>query len=258
MSTVPATTPQAKQLPDSIVLGGTTYEVSATPELQNFINAASEVIATRERNKLQTTIKELKDGMAALQRAEVTATTKQTYYDFSSLKSEIIQEVTSTVKGIMQPLLKRSDISESQRIAEYRNKLVAENPDLIADLIVGDDYAQLEKALENAKAISAKAKEKYTLGATGALPTTQTTTVPAPATPAQAAPVQQAPAAPATTPTVATTTAPPAANINTPPAAMPGVPSTPAASTDLPDIKNMSMEEFAQRRKELAAKMAGL
>lgn len=234
------------QLPTTLTLNGAVYNVQDNPELAAFVNMTVAAAATREKNKLYTTINGLKEQIEALANVKVVEKKVEStapVLDAEQLKGDIVKQVTDNLKGIvaesLNPLLTKAKMSEEMEIAAYRNKLLVENQGkCIPEYVVGDTKEKLDASLKQAVELFAKYN-----------PGTSTTKTPAETT--QSAADQN---------TTTTTTTPAQTNsqtttqeekvvTKTPEVIVP--PKTPAAQPSNLNVEGMSHDEYAAKRKEL-------
>jgi len=230
---MPITEHNNVSIPESITLGGVTYSVKDTPEIQQFIQAVSRV----EKTKLYSQMDSLKQQIAQLGNVQIQPNDTQTQALIESLKGifatkeDMKVSLEGVVKEVVQPLLSRSEEAHKNELAMYREQLIKQNEaTCIPDLVKGNTKEELDASLQ----------ESIRLRAAYPAPVGTPTTQAVPANP---------PAAPQQTQTPAPQTpAPQQPAIPTPPPfpqrQMPEV-------TGAPNVKSMSMEEFAKQRENL-------
>lgn len=223
------------KLPEVLKIGDQEFKVSEHPELQSFLSEVQAAASTIEKRKLYTQIDELKKTMEALNKVQVVA--PDNTEGLARFKSELLAEVTNIVKENLTPITKRNEQVAQMEVADYRNKLLAENQGtIVPELLVGTTREELDAALPAAKAAMENVKNL--------LQVTPPTTDPAQT-------VQKGNEAPIVT------TAAPAAPATPAPVKPPA--STPVTTDDgLPNIGSMSMEEFASKRAELEGRLKNL
>lgn len=237
-------------LPKTLVLGGVSYSVDDNPELSAFVDAVKKTASQTEKAKLYTQIKSLSEKITELQKVPIESSSQQTpAIDIEALKNDLRSEisedvsnkVTSSLKGLLDPLVQRNRLQEEASVNDYRNKLIMENQGtIIEELLVGNTREELDAALVNSKNLFSKyGKTLVQLGPNGAIDTSV-----APAN--QVPPVT--PQQPATTVPVQQTATP----VVTPPAK-----TVVESGTNL-EIGKMSQDEFARRRDELAAEIKNM
>lgn len=220
---------------------------------------------TKENASLQEKVNELQGQLTTTQTELQTRTTDPNAAasakpegEGSDLDTKIATLVSKEVQKVVGPIATQLDgianaftKQERSGIAEYREKVIAENAGtIIPELVQGNTKEEIDASLLVAKDVRARYPES--------------SAAPAPAAAAPAPPQAAAPAAAPGTPQAAPAT--PAAQA--PPAA-PAVPATPADrrpsaiqtpndQPNVPNIKNMTMEEFARRRSELESNIKSL
>lgn len=229
---------QTANIPESVTIGGVTYAVKDTPELQQFIQEISKV----EKSKLYSQFETLKAQIASLQGVSVVPEQKQDFETaFAELKKSFMTKedfkemLPGIVKEVVKPVLDATEQNKENELKQYREKLIAENSDkCFPELVKGSTKQELDKSLQDSIAL----RTKYPTNA----PTP--TNVKDPLLQQQQA-AQQA----VQTQTPTQTQAP---NVPNAPAA-PSRPTPPA--TAIPNVKQMTMKEFAQQRDSLRAKL---
>lgn len=138
-------------IPESITIGGVTYAVKDTPELQQFIQEVAKV----EKSKLYTQFENLKSQIQNLGRTRVenngldieavvekmkgTFVTKE---DFRTILPDVLKEV-------VQPVLNATEENRKNELKEYRDKLISENiATCIPELVTGETKEELDAALQ--------------------------------------------------------------------------------------------------------------
>lgn len=221
-------------IPESIVIGGVTYPVATTPELQELMKEVSKV----EKDKLYSKFEELKKQVSELGSA--TITTETSGLDVNSLvsklsetfvtKTDLSDVVSNSVKEVVQPMLNATAQTRKQQLEEFRNKLIKEHESTcIPDLVKGESEEEIRKNLE----YSIQLRKQYP------------TPVAIPPANKPTPPQEQAP-----TPAPEATPAP--QEEPKPQEQVPPVPNRPTPPADGPtSIKSMSIGEFAQQRERL-------
>jgi len=235
-------------IPESIVIGGVTYPVATTPELQELMKEVSKV----EKDKLYSKFEDLKKQVTELGGA--TVTTETSGLDVNSLvsklsetfvtKTDLSDVVSNSVKEVVQPMLNATAQSRKQQLEEFRNKLIKEHESTcIPDLVKGESEEEIRKNLE----YSIKLRKQYPSPVP--IPN-QPVDNPTPAPPSEQTPTP-APEVPAPAPQE--TPAPAPAPQETP-QQVPPVPNRPAPPANAPtSVKSMSMGEFSKQRAQLLA-----
>ena len=226
-------------IPESVTIGGVTYAVKETPELQQFIQDIAKV----EKSKLYSQFETLKAQIATLQNVSVAPEQGKDFNNIlSDLKNSFMTKeafkemLPGIVKEVVKPVLDATEQTKNEELKQYREKLIAENLDkCIPDLIKGATKQELDKSLQE----SIRIRSSY--------PTNPNNATPQPPVKdpllVQQAQNQQAPQQ---TPTQQVPTIPTA----------PATPSRPMPqATAIPNVKQMSMQEFAKQRDALKAKL---
>lgn len=236
---MPITEHNNVSIPESITLGGVVYSVKDNPELQQFIQAVSRV----EKTKLYSQMDTLKQQIAQLGNVQVQPGDNQIQSLIDGLKGtfatkeDMKTSIESVVKEVVQPLLNRSEETRQNELAQYREELIKQNQaTCIPDLVKGNTKEELDKSLQ--ESIRIRAAYPAPVGT----PTHQ-------AVPANQPPLPQQPQVPATpqTPAAPQTPQPPAF----PQRQMPEV-------TGAPNVKTMSMDEFAKKRESLQQQLESM
>jgi hypothetical protein len=252
-----------------LMINGVEVDTDTHPELAQWQrNVVAEAHKT-EKDKLYTTIDELKKEVKLLKDAPVvttptpTSTTnnnQQPAIDVKQLVSDVTESVVARINPaikqlheLVEPLKNDSEFMKQASIADYRNKLIFDNQEAcIPALVVGNTKAELDEALEKSKAEFIRIKGL--VNKTPVIPevpvvdprtlpqnTAQNTTTSQTTTPAKTEVTE-------TTTTPVTTTTIPAPST---------IPAT-DANAEIPDMKNMSQKEFEERKEELRKKIKGL
>lgn len=142
----------ATQLPDTLLMGGISYSVSANPELQAFRDATVKVssinAAQQEKAKLYSQMEALKQSVLDLKQVKVDAPA----IDTEKLKNEIVAAVdekfNERISAAIEPLRKNSEDAQKDALEKYKQQLLTENAGkIIPDLIEGNTREQLDAAL---------------------------------------------------------------------------------------------------------------
>ena len=212
--------------PESITIGGVTYQVGETPELQAFIQAVAKV----EKSKLYSQMEAIREQVKTLQgvqveqqpafsKEELIEAMKGVFVTADSLK----EAVTGCVKEVVQPVLDATQRTAQNEIEEYRKRLISENAaTCIPELVKGNTKEELDAAL----AESIRLRQAYPS------PVAQPVQEQIPANGQRLTPTPQAPAAAPQIPAAPRREAP-------------------AADANIPSAKQMSMTEFASKREAL-------
>lgn len=237
----PTPTP-TPQVPATIKIGDLEYSVSATPEIQELINAVRTETAKTEKAKLYSKIAALQEQAKALSSIELPAQPPQgpSAIDIDQIKGVFEQLLDER----LTPILKSQKRNEEMSINEYRNKLITENQTTcIPELVVGNSREELDAALEKSKETLTRA-----LAANGVVPGVQLPTT-TPVIDKGKSPDYEANRpienTPKTTPAPVTVVTPPAGN-------------PPPSNLTRTDIKNMSASEFAANRDALFKEVQAL
>jgi hypothetical protein len=223
------------RIPESLTINGVTYKVNETPELQALIQSVAKV----EKNKLYSKFEELKAQIDNLKNASIegvgsiNAETLETLKGIFLTKEDFQNILPDTLRTVVSPILQSVEKTQQDELAAYRQKLITENANTcIPDLVKGNTKEELDASL----AESIRLRAAYPSPSTSA---PQGKTVD-PLIQAQAKTAETIP-----TPTQ--------------PAAMPTVPQRPAAQPGgQPEVKGMSMEEFAKNRAQLKQQLDAL
>lgn len=245
-------------IPESITLNGVTYPVKDTPELQQFIQDVAKV----ERTKLYSQMESLRNQIQQLNNVQVVPESNQPF-DSKALIAELKnifvtadtlkETIAASVKEVVQPVLDATKRNEQNELEAYREKLIRENEaTCIPDLVSGTTREELDANLK--KSIEIRAKYATPAPSYKGDPTLQSQanqqTPPAgPSSQAQGTAPQNPP-----TPSAPQTQAVP------PQPQTPSVPMRPAPdpSNGAPNVKQMSMQEFARQREQLEANLRNI
>ena len=151
---------QNVSIPKSVTLGGVTYNVGETPELQSLIQAVSSV----EKSKLYSKFENLRKQIEELQNVQI-VDDKQKNTDVKSLaeqikndiKAELLPSIKEEIQSVVQPLLNSANEAKEKELNDYREKLINENlATCIPELVKGNTKQELDEALK--KSIELRAK----------------------------------------------------------------------------------------------------
>jgi hypothetical protein len=255
-----STVPARVTIPRTINIGGQEFSVADNPELANLVSLVRQDASAVEKAKLYPAIDKLRKEVEVLTTAEIinptgNADTKGVENLISTIIENKFQGIVNMLEEKLTPLLEASQKSEAATLEAYRKELLDANiGNCVPELVVGNSKEELDQALQVSISSFNSLKDQFGLKSVEEqLANTQHTTptaTPAPATPA----TQVATPAPATT---STTPKPEEAAPTT--IVLPSAPaSTEVPGTEIPNIKGMSMEEFAKRREELAKNLASI
>ena len=232
-------------IPESVTIGGVTYAVKDTPELQKFVQEIAKV----EKSKLYTQFENLKSQIQNLGRAKIEG--EGSTFDMDALveklkdtfvtKEDFKMELPNVLKEVVQPVLSATEESRKNDLKEYREKLINDNlATCIPDLVVGETKEELDAALQR----SIQLRASYP---TPSSVRTQGQTIKDPLIAAQAAQMENQ----AQTPTPQIPSAQPAPTTRP---TIPTAPSRPSPEVTGPrNVKAMSMSEFENKRASLLA-----
>lgn len=230
-------------IPESITINGVTHSVTEVPELQALIQAVSKV----EKNKLYSQIESLKEQFKSLQGVQVEApqidyeqlaqklegkfiTSEQLEEQFKNLRTDF----PNMIKEVVQPVLSATERAQHDELEAYRNQLLEQNAaTCIPDLVKGNTKEELDAALQESIRIRSTYPSPVGQPAREAVP-----------------PVNPQPGVQTPTPAPAAPKAP----------QMPAAPKreAPSAEQGGPDVKHMSMAEFASKRDAMKASLENL
>lgn len=233
------TTVKDTRLPDSITIGENTFVIKDTPELLSLISK----IAQNEKSKLYSQIENLKDALAKLDNVNVEPA------DFSGIKKELMDAMTSKITEIIQPLIEKTRIIETNSIEEYRNKLINDNKDIcIPEMVEGKTKEELDAALQR----SIEVRKRY--------PTSNPTVTPTGSAPVVDPVIKHqmdlANADNSANSLVNNNAAPIRSSQNLKPTDP--VPNIPVGQPTQTDISRLTADEFKARREELRAQISNL
>lgn len=231
--------------PEALTIGGITYRTSDNPDLQAFVSNIIAGTAQNEKTKLYAKIELLNSRVAEMEASE-----KQIMLALENAKKnnapaidydrigEIVKSslsvietnLSSKVGNLISPVVASIEKQEVKDLESYRTQLLRENDGkCMPELVSGTTKESIDASMKLSKEMFDKYKPVTATATTDAqVQTTATTTQPVVETKEVVTP------APFTVPPVT----------NTP------------GQGQLPDIKNMSQDEFAKNREELRAKLA--
>lgn len=234
-------------IPESLTINGVTYTVKDTPELQQFVQKVSKV----EKSKLYTQFENLKNQINNLNGVQVTNEQPTTDIDaiVAKLQNTFVTKDTlkDTISEVVSPLLKTAEQSRRDELSAYREKLINENAaTCIPELVKGETKEELDNSLQESIRLRANYPSPSSVAASNQpvvdpLIRNQAAATGAPINPP--------------TPQVAPTTAPTAPIAP----AIPSIPNRPSPEvTGAPNVKKMSMGEFAAQRESLRQQLESL
>ena len=156
-------------IPESITIGGVTYLVKDTPELQQFIQQVSKV----EKSKLYTQFENLKAQIANLGKVEVKK--EDTNFDIEAVveklrgtfvtKEDFKEMLPNVIKEVVQPVLTATEQNRQNELAQYRERIIQENiATCIPDLVTGDTKEALDASLKESIRIRSAYPSPSTVG----------------------------------------------------------------------------------------------
>ena len=247
---------QTVGIPESITIGGVTYSVKDTPELQSFIQAVSKV----EKTKLYSQFEALRTEISNLKGVQVETSPATGALNIEELLSklegkfvtreDLKQNLSDVVKEVVQPVLDATQRNMQNELDAYRQKLITENAGTcIPELVKGNSREELDASL--AESIRLRAAYPSPVAVPGAQGPVKD-----PLLAAQAQQMNNG-GTPQNTPTPGVATTPAAPAPQAPQAPMPAVPHRPSpdAGSTTAGVKTMSMEEFAGKRNALLAEL---
>lgn len=226
------------RIPEGITIGGVTYTVKDSPELQQFIQGVAKV----EKQKVYSQIENIKQRMDSLNGVVVeqvpTFDAKEIVEQLKGtfLTREDIQgALQESIKEVVQPLLSTNEQKRIDELNAFRESVIKQNETTcIPDLVIGNTKEEIEAALKGSIAI----RQKYFT------PATETQQQPAPSvTPAVNPPTQTA------------------SGIVTQPAVSMSVNRTVTPDSTYAtqvNVKAMSAEAFKEERANLKAQIANM
>lgn len=152
---------QNVNIPKSVTLGGVTYNIGETPELQQLVQAVSSV----EKNKLYSKFDSLKSQIEELKNVQVVTESNQQPLDAKSiaeqikaeLKNELLPSLKAEVQEVVQPLLNSTKEAKERELKEYRESIINKNlATCIPELVKGNTREELDKSLQESIAIRSK------------------------------------------------------------------------------------------------------
>ena len=225
------------RIPESVTIGGVSYSVKDTPELQQFLQQVSKV----EKTKIYSQIESLKKQLASLSDVQVQPSNdlndrfitklQETLTQTFITKEDLQKSLPGMLKEVVNPLLAATEDQKKQELKAYRESLIKANEGTcIPDLVKGNTKEELDASL----------KESIRLRA--AYP-----------------PVVEPPRAQVNPPQQSATPTPSVQQQAQPQQTIPQVPNrqVPDASSNS-KVKTMSQEEFAKQRDSLKAQIESL
>lgn len=153
---------QEVSIPKSVMLGGVTYSIGETPELQQLIQS----VASVEKTKLYSKFDGLKKQIEGLQSAQVVPDVKQpldTKALIETLKAELSgnfvtkEDLKDGLKEVVQPLLNSTKEAKEQELATYRDVLINKNLAVcIPELVKGNTKEEMDASLQDSIKLRAK------------------------------------------------------------------------------------------------------
>ena len=137
-------------IPESITIGGVTYTVKDTPELQQFIQEVAKV----EKSKLYTQFENLKSQIANLGKVKVTGNLDvDTIVDKLKgtfvTKEDFQEMLPGVLKEVVQPVLTATEQNRQEDLRQYREKLISENAaTCIPELVKGETKEELDALIQ--------------------------------------------------------------------------------------------------------------
>lgn len=275
-------TQHAPAYPQSVEINGTVYNVNDTPALKQFFESTVNIASTTEKNKLypdlannkqkvsELTEKLNKDaeqlqGMMSINakliedseryRAEIAELRKgnavSTQEMYERMEQLFKANMPSLLGQYLAPVQEFMSSMKGQQLEAYKKQRIEQyNGEVIPEMITGTTVQEIDNQLANSHEIF----KKY-----AARPVTPAPVAPAPVAPVQQQPVQQP--LPAGQPLPVNTAGQPVNQNGQPivqqPVHIPVVPRLQSPeTTDIPDIKNMSREEFEKNRDRLFAQVS--
>lgn len=153
---------QEVSIPKSVTLGGVTYPIGETPELQQLIQS----VASVEKTKLYSKFDGLKKQIEGLQSAQVVPEVKQpldTKALIETLKAELSgnfvtkEDLKDGLKEVVQPLLNSTKEAHEKELATYRDSLINKNLAVcIPELVKGNTKEEIDASLQDSIKLRAK------------------------------------------------------------------------------------------------------
>lgn len=220
-------------IPESITLGGVTYVVKETPELQQFIQSVAKV----EKSKLYSQFEGLKAQIQQLASARIENSAVDVDALVAKLSERFVakEDLESTLQKIVQPAIKSIEQTRQEELEQYRQQLLTQHAgECIPELVKGNSREELDASMKE----SIRLRTQYpapnpVTGAHGGKVTD-------PLIEAQMKALQE------------TAPSPTAAQPAQPAQPIPAVPLRPSMEVGTgQNIKKMSMDEFAKNRENL-------
>lgn len=154
---------QNVSIPKSVTLGGVTYQIGETPELQQLVQS----VASVEKSKLYSKFEGLKKQIEDLQHVQVVPEGSQQPLDTKGLIDAIKSELGSQfvtkddlkngLQEVVQPLLNSTKEAKEKEIANYREQLINNNlATCIPELVTGNTKEELDASLKRSIELRAK------------------------------------------------------------------------------------------------------
>lgn len=141
-------------IPGTLTLGGVTYNVAETPELQSFLQQVS----SAEKNKLYSQFNNLKNQVEQLKMVQPVAPQQSAPQsnvpmDINAMLQQqgfvTKNELTAALSEALKPLIDNSNASKEKDLAEYRESLIQQNlATCIPDLVKGNTREEIDKSLQ--------------------------------------------------------------------------------------------------------------
>lgn len=153
---------QEVSIPKSVTLGGVTYPIGETPELQQLIQS----VASVEKTKLYSKFDGLKKQIEGLQSAQVVPDVKQpldTKALIETLKAELSgnfvtkEDLKEGLKEVVQPLLNSTKEAHEKELSAYRDSIINKNLAVcIPELVKGNTKEEIDASLQDSIKLRAK------------------------------------------------------------------------------------------------------
>lgn len=138
-------------IPESITIGGVTYAVKDTPELQKFIQEVAKV----EKSKLYTQFENLKSQIANLSKVKPVGSSLDVDTIVEKLKGTFVTKedfqemLPGVLKEVVQPVLTATEQNRQDELKQYREKIISENiATCIPELVKGETKKELDASLQ--------------------------------------------------------------------------------------------------------------
>lgn len=236
-------------IPESITIGGVTYAVKDTPELQQFIQEVAKV----EKSKLYTQFENLKSQIANLGRVRPVGSSLDVDTIVEKLKGTFVTKedfqemLPGVLKEVVQPVLTATEQNRKNELEQYREKIISENiATCIPELVKGETKEELDASLKE----SIRIRTAYPTPSTAAIDPTKHVT-----DPLIQKQFEEMRSQPTQTPTPQTAPTSTAASTSMPPAA----PRRPSPEVSGPqNVKQMPMSEFEKQRDALKQQLEAI